>query len=227
MAASSSCTIEVHHNAIAIVAIRGSPNLDDWHTFERDYRRLYVTLPQFAVLFDLRDVGLSISLGIMFLRAKEMIFSLKAHSTRQLIAAIVLTNLPELSQKITDMVRASGQAALFYAYSDPDLAAATAACLAAAIQRKWVHGPQPYPFSVSKLPNALVTTSFSDGLSCFPRPSAVSWNQLRRPFLVFFLGILFLFMRGHRHFLQPEAVFSQLGDGLPVTFPPIMSTASQ
>lgn len=171
---------------VVVVTIVGSPTEADWPRFRELFLRAYADYSKFALLFDVRRMGLPSIPVIVSLC--ELMKSLKADTVRQVMAAIVLTDDAMTQQLILAVVRAAGQASLFYALSDAQEAADTAARLAALI-------------------NAL------PGVCAAPLDSAaLTWAACKADVVEAML--LVMFIRVMRHFLQRRRKLLACGNTL-------------
>jgi hypothetical protein len=156
-----------------VISVTASPSEDTWQKYQQTFLRLYDKYPHFIVVFDLRNMGMP-SLSVID-EKRKLLMKLKPRTCRQLLAAIVITSYEPVRDVIMALVSAAGQAAPFYAFTDPALAAEKAAQLAHLI--KGTRG------------------------CCVPaNPKALTWGRAS-PGLKYAL-VLMVFGRCIRHFLR-------------------------
>ena len=130
-------TIKTPHPNISVITFTGVFNASEWPMYERAYRDLYIKHSRAVLVFDLRQLSVQVGPVIQFITfKKELLASLKARTCRMLFAAIVLTEYDFVSEIVLSIVKASGQASLFYACSHLDQAVEIAGRLVSIINRR-------------------------------------------------------------------------------------------
>ncbi len=124
----SDITVKTVEQCVVVISMASSPTEDMWHKYQQTFLRLYDKYPHFVVVFDLRKMGMP-SLGVIE-EKRKLLMKLKPRTCRQLLAAVVITAYEPIRDIIMALVTAAGQAAPFYAFTDPQLAAHKAAQLA-------------------------------------------------------------------------------------------------
>ena len=114
-------SITTPHPNISLVTFVGAFSEEDWYTYERQYRDLYVKHARAVIVFDLRKLEIQVGPIIKFInKKKDLLASLKPRTCRMLFAAVVVTEYEFVSEIVFNIVKASGQASLFYACSRLD-----------------------------------------------------------------------------------------------------------
>ncbi len=124
----SDIKVKTVEQCVVVISMAANPTEDMWHKYQQTYLRLYEKYPHFVVVFDLRNMGMP-SLKLID-EKRRLLMKLKPRTCRQMLAAIVITSYEPIRNIILALVSAAGQAAPFYAYTDPRQAAEKAARLA-------------------------------------------------------------------------------------------------
>ncbi len=146
--------VKTLHGCVVVFRFLSDPTGEDLVLFKQCYQKVYAKYPHFVLVFDLYAMGLPPQ--DLLASVGSLILSMKYRTSRQVLAAMVLTSHSTLRDLVLSLVRAGGQAAPFMAFtSRSELAAATARC--AGILKGWKAVSHP-----RKLAKPLRWKDFSD-----------------------------------------------------------------
>ena len=167
-------SIESPHPNISVIRFGGTFEEGMWPAYEKAYRELYTKHARATIVFDLRGISLeTVSTIVPFIMLKKnLLMSLKAQTCRMLLAAVILTEYDIVRDVVLHIVKLSGQASLFYAFSDAGEATKTVARLVAVMNNR-------------RLPRT--------------NPAALQWKDVSNTHITMLL--LAFFIRICRHFL--------------------------
>ena len=137
--------IQTIHPNISVLKFQGGFRQEWWPDYERAYRELYEKHTRATIVFDLRDVSLETMSTILpfIMLKKALMMSLKPRTCRMLLAAVILTKHDLVRDLVLQIVKLSGQASLFYAFSDVGEAVTTVARLVAVMNNRRIARSSP------------------------------------------------------------------------------------
>lgn len=169
------------HKNVSVISFQGAFVESKWPMYEADFRNVYRVHDRAVIVFDLRGVEVDMSTVVQFaMLKKSLLTELKADTCRMLLAAVVLTQYDFIRDIVMNIVKASGQASLFYAFSDLSEAVTTINRLVAVINN------QRLPLS---------------------RPGALRWKDVSSANITALL--LSFFLRISRHFLLRQKMLKK------------------
>lgn len=138
-------SIQTPHPNISVIRFHGTFKEEWWPAYERAYLELYEKHDRATIVFDLRAISIDTLSSIFpfIMLKKNLMMSLKARTCRMLLAAVILTEHDIVRDLVMQLVKLSGQASLFYAFSNVELATATVARLVAVMNNRRI--PQSDP----------------------------------------------------------------------------------
>lgn len=156
-------SIKEPHSNVTIVTYHGGFDESRWEAYERDFRAIYsrrqATNTRGALVFDVRDISITDMPSIVkfVVLKKDLLVSLKADTCRYFLAAIVLTPYEIIKDIVVNIVRISGQASLFYAFSSDEETLETVDRLVRVINNQTLPKSHPSALSWRNVPPGGIT----------------------------------------------------------------------